>query len=699
MEIPAERHDSLRLPLRLMRLGVYAIPFLPLYVSTSLLFPYVSGRNFVFRILTELLLVPLTALVWWSRRHRPSLSPTTVALLIFVSWVALADVLGANPYRSVWSTYQRMEGLLGLVHLVFFFFILKVALRSRVEWARYFGLSVAASTFVAILALFQFGVGVMYGSAERPGGTIGNAGNLAGYLLLHVFVCALMIASERRAALRRLFIASLCLDLATIYVSGTRSALLALVAIAPCLACIAAWRRRRKIASLLTARLALGAAAIVAAAALVLMRSAPLGGNFTRPMVGAGRWPRLLVWSSAWRAIREHVWIGWGQENFSVAWERHYVPAGGFFDRAHNIVLDWLSAGGIVALLALVAIIACAARNIRSISMRNRSEALALGGFVAAYLIFNMFWFDTFETYFLLISVMAFGDWFAASLTAGGGPQRESDVPVRGPLGAWMSIGAVGVVVTAAVYVLNLRPVFLAHDVAAALTAWAGGGHLVESRAYFEKAFSYPGLRSQDAIEQMAELVPQVVAARADTEPREVRLFVDRAIRELTALTTAPVVEARHVQMLGSVYANAAGLDPSYRALAIESFNRALAISPSNERIYAALADFYAANRDFERALAMLRRATVLAPYDSELQMALAPLALRTGRPADVELGIFRTHLAAEKNPVRLAAWYVRAGDFEIAKIVLEEMLKRDPNNLELLEQYRTVVRRLNEKK
>jgi tetratricopeptide (TPR) repeat protein len=311
---------------------------------------------------------------------------------------------------------------------------------------------------------------------------------------------------------------------------------------------------------------------------------------------------------------------------------------------------------------------------------------------VAAYVIFNMFWFDTFETSFLLISIMAFADWRVAAAPASNVVEEDSAVPVRRPLAPWIAAGVTAIVIVPAVYVLNLRPLFLAHDVIAALNAWSGGGQLAESRASFERAFAYRGLRSQEAIEEMAALVPQVVAVRAATQPAEARLFVDRAIRELTALTASPAVEARHLQILGTVYASASALEPSYRPLALDSFNRALAISPNNEQLYVGLSNFYAAGGDFEQALAMMRRATILAPYESELRMRLAPLALRTGRPADAELAVFRTHLAAQKNLVRLAAGYLQTGDIEIARIVLEEMKKRDPANQQILEQYRTVV-------
>jgi len=48
---PHRGHESRRLLLGLMRLGVYVIPFLPLYVSTSLLFPSSDGT--VVRMLNE----------------------------------------------------------------------------------------------------------------------------------------------------------------------------------------------------------------------------------------------------------------------------------------------------------------------------------------------------------------------------------------------------------------------------------------------------------------------------------------------------------------------------------------------------------------------------------------------------------------------------------------------------------------------
>jgi hypothetical protein len=129
-----------------------------------------------------------------------------------------------------------MDGLLALIHLVLFFVILRTALHTHAHWTRYFWLSIGASALVALVALFQYGTMFRSGIPLRPGGTIGNGGILAAYLMLHVFLCLLLLASERRSRWKGLLIASIGLDILMIYISGTRSVLLALLIVCPALA-------------------------------------------------------------------------------------------------------------------------------------------------------------------------------------------------------------------------------------------------------------------------------------------------------------------------------------------------------------------------------------------------------------------------------------------------------------------------------
>jgi hypothetical protein len=41
----------------IVKIGLFIIPFLPLYVSSSMLFPFITGKNFAFRIITEVIFI------------------------------------------------------------------------------------------------------------------------------------------------------------------------------------------------------------------------------------------------------------------------------------------------------------------------------------------------------------------------------------------------------------------------------------------------------------------------------------------------------------------------------------------------------------------------------------------------------------------------------------------------------------------
>ena len=64
---------------------------------------------------------------------------------------------------------------------------------------------------------------------------------------------------------------------------------------------------------------------------------------------------RIVVWEIAWKGFLDRPLLGWGPENFGLAFARHYNPCLGssqcapevWFDLAHNIVLDTLTETGV----------------------------------------------------------------------------------------------------------------------------------------------------------------------------------------------------------------------------------------------------------------------------------------------------------------------------------------------------------------
>ena len=61
---------------------------------------------------------------------------------------------------------------------------------------------------------------------------------------------------------------------------------------------------------------------------------------------------RFQIWGMAIEGFKENPLLGWGQDNFNLVFNKYYdsrlYDQEPFFDRAHNVFLDWLIAGGIV---------------------------------------------------------------------------------------------------------------------------------------------------------------------------------------------------------------------------------------------------------------------------------------------------------------------------------------------------------------
>src|SRR4030067_1294647 len=138
-----------------IKILILLISFLPLYVSSSMVFPYITGKNFAFRILVEFAAVLWLGLTILSKEYYPRNSTILLVVLIFIFVVGLADLFGINPYNSFWSNYERMEGYINILHLALYFLIIKSVFRTRKDWMIFFNLLVIVGLLVSIYALFQ----------------------------------------------------------------------------------------------------------------------------------------------------------------------------------------------------------------------------------------------------------------------------------------------------------------------------------------------------------------------------------------------------------------------------------------------------------------------------------------------------------------------------------------------------------------
>ncbi|KKR74327.1 MAG: hypothetical protein UU18_C0030G0001, partial [Parcubacteria group bacterium GW2011_GWB2_40_8] len=105
-------------------LGIFIIPFLALVVSGTMFFPFITGKNFLFRIIIEITVALWAIVAIFEPRYRPKKTWIFLTLVFFTLGMALSSVFGANFYRSFWSNYERMEGLITFLHLFAYFTVL-----------------------------------------------------------------------------------------------------------------------------------------------------------------------------------------------------------------------------------------------------------------------------------------------------------------------------------------------------------------------------------------------------------------------------------------------------------------------------------------------------------------------------------------------------------------------------------------------
>ncbi len=107
--------------------------------------------------------------------------------------------------------------------------------------------------------------------------------------------------------------------------------------------------------------------------------------------------------------------LGYGQENYSTVFSEKYDPRmyaqEAWFDRAHNVFMDWLVAGGVLGLAAYLALyltpiyMMWAGRGKENMSVVERAITT---GMLVAYFVHNVFVFDSLSSYVIFIAILAY---------------------------------------------------------------------------------------------------------------------------------------------------------------------------------------------------------------------------------------------------------------------------------------------------
>jgi len=445
----------------------------PFFVTAGLLFPYTASKAFVFRIIIEI----SAAFYFYLALKYPSLRPQKTILfwagLIFLALTFLSALFGVDFYLSFWGNLERMLGVWGIAHFVLFFLLLAALLKTGKEWRIFLQVSVSVSSLVALLAVIQkfAGLGNLIPQSDRVFGTIGNAGFLASYLVFNIFFIVYLFVSEKDRGwdLKKIgYIFALLLQLSALLLSGTRGALLGLFGGAIiCLALFGFFSpqkdKRKYFVGALASMILLAGLVFIFRSSSLIQKNPGLQRLTTFSFNDAAAQNRLILWQRAWLAARERPIFGWGQENYEAALNKYFDPRlspyESWYDRAHNFIFDYNVAGGLLGLLSYLGLAGAAAYGLFRISRQqpeNFAIAALFGSLIAAYLIQNLFIFDTFASYLMLFFVLALINFVSQEANL---PLATKKKPASFGSDKKIFVAVAVLLVCLAVYSLNIRPI------------------------------------------------------------------------------------------------------------------------------------------------------------------------------------------------------------------------------------------------
>jgi O-antigen ligase len=401
------------------------IALIPLAIAPGLFFYFdVTPKTVLLLLGTAAAAVWCTAAGGAQGFHRASRAARwfVLTLLWMTASLVISTLVSVNPALSLGGSNWRRWGLVTQLAALALAYLAAVCCAGRPDRLRVILRGMAASGLIAavygaaqyfgwdpLLDARDYHVGEGIWAIVRPPSTLGHADYFGSWLLSTIFAGAALAQTETARFWKWLAWASIAAGSSAIFLSGTRAAMIGMLAGAMVLAL---WRRLR-----ITRGVTVTAGLVVAAAALFYLSPAGLKmrarvhWSLQEPAGGA----RLLLWRDTLRMAASRWPAGYGPETFissfalvqSAELARTYPDF--YHESPHNIFLDVLAAQGLPGLLGLAALSVVGFAAAWRARGSDPEVASALAGGLAAMTIseqFTSFMLPTALAYYLLTAML-----------------------------------------------------------------------------------------------------------------------------------------------------------------------------------------------------------------------------------------------------------------------------------------------------
>lgn len=430
-------------------IGFLIIGALPILSLPPWFSPPDWGKTIVFRIILSILIFVFI----WQFFHQPNRAFLTTVknvllarkskiflpfwlLVSFLGIFLLATFFSLDPNFSFWGSPYRSGGFLNFSFYIICAILAFLVLKED-DWQKIWNFAILIGVFVSILAIFQwqgFFKDFLITYETRPPSTVGNPIMLAIYLLLLSFLTLSFAVKEQVFFKKILYFLVFSLFIFVIILTYSRAVYLGLTFGFLYFVFFFPYKNQR---FSLAFRISLLVSLVLASFFVYYINTQKKLPEFIQEnkilreiasrlsVERALQDPRISGWKVSWQALKERPILGYGPENFSIAFDKYYDPSlpginqisESWWDRAHNFVFDISLTAGIPALLIFLSLFGALFFQLQKLKYTDLygyergSTRMVAHGIQAAfigYLVANFFSFDTFSIYLILFLLIGY---------------------------------------------------------------------------------------------------------------------------------------------------------------------------------------------------------------------------------------------------------------------------------------------------
>ena len=606
---------------------VFAALLTPLIVIPSkFIFPFIFPKVIFLRVVVTIAAACIGIILIWNKqlRYKPTL--IHAAVLFYILALGLSSYFGVDPHRSFWGGHERMLGLISIMHYALFFFLLGSAVRGwkgerlsdfkMFGWCSLWWAFIIISIAISIVGLAQrFGDGVLFNQGGgRVFSTLGNFIYLGNFMAISMIIAIMLFLIERKRFKKLLLIVVAALSGLLLIYSGSRGALLGLIAglfITGVIAILKEKSQIRKIAIKIIATIAILSGILWLTPANKILLKIPGASRLADITSDSG--PRIAAWKASVAAWKEKPLFGWGHENFYAAFNKHLIPESltnsyyeSWFDNAHNVIFNTLATGGVIGILGYFGLYVAALIMLwrrKSDDPKQKIKIYAAYALLLTDFFSKMFVFDTPISFITLFLTLA----FIHEITRTKKVYSETAPAVDGKkLG--ISIALISVIALSFIFEINIKPSqtnAATLKILAALHQQGPRNAKQLIRASYE--FETP---------HIADIRLDIGRKVHERLPFWKQKFPKGELKEVVELTLKGLNEAYskqpnelHIALIELDLASFLLPDPKWETFIDERFTQIINRSPNRQQLYIIAANIYAKNGKTEKALSLINEA------------------------------------------------------------------------------------------